>query len=327
MALPYETSISKPVSAADSSSQDDRAGQRVTVIIVSYRTPDLTVAAVMSALEAEAGEVIVVDNGSGDQTVVRLTAFGEPAIRVIERGNNGGYGVAANAGAKRATGDVLVFLNSDATLTVDAMAALVSEVRERDGRCIAGARLVDDEGAIQPSAGLMPGPTDLAIRALGLHRLAGLAARLPLVSPAIRRMRLAAEYGSAAAASEPFDTSMVSGACFAIGRAPFGDLGGFDERFFLYFEDADLCRRAARAGMAIRYVPAAEVPHIGGASSSDDYHLGPAHARAMRQYLEKWYGPAGAATALALLWLRAVALSFALQPQAARAWKALRAAW
>ena len=295
MAMPDEAPTSKPVTAPDGMSQHDRdsPGQRVTVIIVNYRTADLTVAAVTSALGAGTGEVIVVDNGSEDDTAARLAAFGDPAIQVIERGNNGGYGVAANAGAVRATGDVLVFLNSDATLSADAMAALAEEVHARGGRCIAGARLVDEEGTIQPSAGLMPGPTDLAIRVLGLHHLARLAARLPLISHAIRRTRLAAEYGSAAAASESFGTSMVSGACFAIGRAAFEKVGGFDERFFLYFEDADLCRRAARAGMAVRYVPAAIVPHIGGASSSEDYHFGPPHARAMRQYLQKWYGPAG----------------------------------
>ena len=329
MAMPDKATNSTPVTAADGMSQHDRdpAGQCVTVIIVNYRTPVLTAAAVTSALKAGADEVIVVDNGSEDETVARLAVVGDPAIQVIERGNNGGYGVAANAGAARATCDVLVFLNSDATLNADAIAALAEEVQGRRGRCIAGARLADGDGAIQPSAGLMPGPGDLAVRALGLHHLALLAARLPPISHAIRRTRIAAEYGSAAAASESFGTSMVSGACFAIGRAAFEELGGFDERFFLYFEDADLCRRAARAGIAVRYVPAAIVPHIGGASSSEDYHFGPAHARAMRQYLQKWYSPAGGAMALALLLFRAVALSIALRRPGGRAWKALRSAW
>jgi GT2 family glycosyltransferase len=119
---------------------------------------------------------------------------------------------------------------------------------------------------------------------------------------------------------------MVSGACFAIGRQAFEELRGFDERFFMYFEDADLCRRASAAGMPIRYVPDAVVTHIGGASSSEDYHFGPYHARSMRQYLGKWYGPPGSALAIVLLWLRAVGFSVTFRPQAKRAWRALWAA-
>ena len=305
----------------------ESADDRVSVVIVSYRTPGLTVEAARSALGAGAGEVIVVDNASGDDTPARLAEVRDSRLTSISRSDNGGYGVAANAGAAHASRDVLVFLNSDAVLSSAALRALVEEVLAGDGRWLAGARLVNADGAIQPSAGLLPGPADLALRTLGLHRVAAQVARAPMVGALIRRSRIAAEYASAGAVAEPFDTSNVSGACCAIGRAAFEELGGFDERFFLYFEDADFCRRAGQAGMRIRYVPAAVVPHIGGASSSEDYHFGPAHARSMRQYLEKWYGPAGAALALALLWLRAMGFTLALRPQAGRAWKALRAAW
>ena len=305
----------------------ESADNRVSVVIVSYRTPRLTLDAARSALDAEASQVIVVDNASGDDTVEGLGAVGDSRLQVIQRTDNGGYGVAANAGATHASSDVLVFLNSDAVLTPAALQALVEEVLANDGRCVAGARLVDATGAIQPSAGVLPGPTDLAVRTLGLHKVGAATARFPILGRFISKSRMASEYASAGAASEPFYTSMVSGACCAIGRAAFEELGGFDERFFLYFEDADVCRRAGQAGMSIRYVPGAVVPHIGGASSSEDYHFGPAHSRSMRQYLEKWYGPDGAALALALLWLRAMGFTLALRPQAGRAWKALRAAW
>jgi N-acetylglucosaminyl-diphospho-decaprenol L-rhamnosyltransferase len=94
----------------------------------------------------------------------------------------------------------------------------------------------------------------------------------------------------------------------------------------MYFEDADLCRRAAAAGIPVRYVPSAVVEHIGGASTSEDYHFGPMHARSMRQYLGKWYGPGGSALGLCLLWLRAIGLTMALKPRSSRAWRALWAA-
>ena len=296
------------------------------MIVVSYRTPSLTVAAVQSAVAAGAHQVVVVDNDSGDGTIALLAAMDEARLLVVERADNEGFGVAANAGAKRATADILIFLNSDATLTPPTIAALRDEVARFDGQCVAGARLVDPEGMVQPSAGLLPAPADLTVRALGIHAIVQFLRRAPVFNLLVGRSRLAVEYSSALVASEPFDTSSVSGACFAIGRKAFGAVR-FDERFFLYFEDADFCRRAGEAGMRIRYVPAAVVPHIGGASSSEDYHFGPAHARSMRQYLEKWYGPAGAVLALALLWLRAMGFTLALRPQAGRAWKALHAAW
>ena len=110
-----------------------------------------------------------------------------------------------------------------------------------------------------------------------------------------------------------------------MGREAFLELGGFDEDFFLYFEDADLCRRALRAGMAIRYVPDAVVTHIGGGSSSEDYHFGPRHARSMRIYLRKWYGLPGAALAVTLMFLRAVGFSVGAPRRAGRAWKAFAA--
>ena len=298
----------------------------VTVVIVSYRTPDLTMAAVQGALAAGAPEVVVVDNDSGDSTVARLETLDDPRLIVVTRPENGGFGVAANAGARRATTDTLIFLNSDATLSAAALAALRDEIGLFQGRCVAGPRLIDRNGVVQPSAGLLPGPVDLTVRALGLNILARYLTRVPVLKAAIGRSRLAAEYGSALTASRPFDTSMVSGACCAIGKAAFSELG-FDERFFLYFEDADFCRRARRAGMHVRYVPDAVVTHIGGASSADEYHFSPPHARAMRQYLEKWYGVPGRLLALTLLTLRAMAFGMTLRPGSRRAWAALRAAW
>ena len=149
---------------------------------------------------------------------------------------------------------------------------------------------------------------------------------MPLAARLARRTRLGSEYESAATATNSIDTNMVSGACFAIGRDAFWELGGFDERFFMYFEDADLCRRAAAAGIPIRYVPSALVTHIGGASSDGDYHFSPMHARSMRQYLEKWWGPPGAALVIILLWLRLLGHAIVLHRGTSKAFTALRAA-
>lgn len=298
----------------------------VTVVIISFRTPELTAAAARSALLSGSKQVVVVDNASADSTLISLSSEADLRLTVIENRTNAGFGTAANQGGRLADGDAVLFLNSDARLDGAAVVALITELERWDGRAIVGPRLYGIDGIIQRSAGLRPARFDLALRALGLHAIGGWLASIPVVGSWVRRTRSALDYASAETADNTIDTSMVSGACFAIGREAFVELGGFDERFFMYFEDADLCRRAAAAGMPIRYVPSAVVTHIGGASSSEDYHFGPLHARSMRQYLGKWYGPVGSALAIALLWLRAVGFSVTLRPAAKRAWQALWAA-
>ena len=300
-------------------------GGRIAVAVVSYRTPSLTAAAVRSALASAADVVIVVDNASGDETMVRLRGISDPRLVIVENASNEGYGAAANTAARSVSTEAVLFLNSDAELSNDAMKRLLAELDRWDGRAIVGARLVGPHGEIQRSAGLLPAPSDLLIRWLGLSAIGRWFAELPLIGGLVRGSRIADEYESARTAVEAADTSMVSGACFVVGRTAFQELGGFDERFFLYFEDADICRRAAAAGYATRYVPDAVVSHIGGASSSQDYHFGPMHARSMRQYLGKWYGPGGSAVALVLVWLRTIGFTLTLRPGTRRAWAALRA--
>ena len=300
----------------------------VSVLIVSYRTRELTLRAVTSALASGPDvEVVVVDNASGDGTVESLHALKEDRLRVEARASNDGYGVAANHATRLSSGEILVFLNSDAELPSDALSQLTADVRARRVRCVVAPRLVSLDGHVQLSAGLRPAPFDLAVRALGLARLRAIVDRVPLVSSMVRRSRLASEYRSAAEATEPMETSMVSFACAAMGRDAFAEVGGFDERFFLYFEDADVCRRAADAGMPIRYLPSAVVTHAGGASTVGDYHYTPMHARSMRQYLEKWWGSPGAALAILLLWLRLIGHALILHPGTGKAFAALRAAF
>lgn len=295
-----------------------------TVVIVSFRTPALTRKAARSALESGADQVIVVDNASHDETIASLSGMTDVVVR--ENARNVGFGAAANHGARTATGDTLIFLNSDAELDASAVSQMRAELSGHRLRAVVGPRLVSPDGWVQPSAGLLPGPVDLTVRAMGLQAIGRRLAALPIIGAAVLRSQMARQYASAEGATETIETNMVSGACFAIGREAFAELGGFDERFFMYFEDADLCKRAGMARMPIRYVPSAVVSHVGGASSGEDYHFGPLHARSMRQYLSKWYGPAGSTLALLLMWLRAVGMTLALRSTTGRAWRALWAA-
>lgn len=296
------------------------------VLIVSYRTPDLTVTAARSALGSGADTVVVVDNHSQDDTVRRLRSLEDPRLDVVENPVNAGFGTANNLAARRVSTDALVFLNSDAELSATAAGHMLAELARYGGRAIIGPRLIGPDGAIEHSAGLLPVPSDIAVRAVGLHVVGWWLASLPLTSGLMRRTRFLREYATAERAESATDTTFVSGACFAIGRDAFWQLGGFDERFFMYFEDADLCRRAAAAGLAIRYVPSAVVPHVRGASVPDDYPFGPLRSRSLRQYLAKWYRPAGGHLALVMLWIRAVRHTAGLRPGTKRAWRSLWAA-
>ena len=298
----------------------------VSVVIVSFRTPHLTRNAVMSALSSGVDEVVVVDNDSRDASLEILSEIEDPRLKVLINPTNVGFGTGANRAVRESTAPSILFLNSDATATPSACATLLAELDRHAGRCIVGSRLIGSNGEVQRSAGLLPRPSDLTVRALGIHRLAAFLRRVPIVGRMTSGSAMAREYDIAIQATESADVTMVSGACFVIGREAFAEIGGFDERFFLYFEDADLCRRAAAAGMSIRFVPTAEVAHVGGASSPDDYHFGAFHARSMRQYLAKWYGWKGGSLALVLLWLRAMGMSMTMRPSARTAWTSLRAA-
>lgn len=299
----------------------------VTTIIVNFRTAELTAAAALSALHAGADEVRIVDNDSNDDSLTILAAIRDRRVSVLRQPRNTGFGRAANAGARGAVSEVLLFLNSDATIDVEALQRLVADVADRGGRAIVGSRLVTPDGTIQRSAGLLPAPFDLVVRALGLDSIGRWAMSLPLLGRLVAESRLATEHRSAEMATAPVETNMVSGACFAIGREAFEELGGFDERYFMYFEDADLCRRAAVAGMPIRYLPDAVVTHVGGASSIGDYRFSPMHARSMRQYLQKWWGPPGAILAFVLLALRLGWYAITLRRGTRRSFDALRGAF
>ena len=272
--------------------------------------------------------MIVVDNASRDETVARLRSKPDTRLRILELEANLGFGSACNIAADAAGGvDVLLFLNSDAVLTRAAADTMVKELSEWRGRAIVAPKLVDTGGHVEHSVGLLPEPGHIAVRALGLHAVGWWLMRTPVGRSVLGRTKTLGEYQLAETATRTIDARFVSGACFAIGRAAFWDLGGFDERFFMYFEDADLCRRATIRGMRIRYVPQAIVTHVRGASDSSDYPFGPLRSRSMRQYLRKWNPPAGGLLALVLLWLRACRHTVVLHPGTARAWRAFWAAF
>ena len=221
---------------------------RVSAIVVSYNTRD-DLLRCLEALGAQAGvplETIVVDNASTDGTVDAVRAR-FPDVHLIANAANLGFSRANNLGLGRARGSFVLVLNSDCEVRPGAVAALCAILEARPEVAIVGPRTVGTDGAPQVSFG--PSLTPLAEWRQG-RLVRGVKAG---DADALRRARALADHEQ-----EP---DWVSASCFLARRAFLEAIGGFDESFFLYEEDVDLCVRVRAAGGRILYTPEAEVVH------------------------------------------------------------------
>jgi GT2 family glycosyltransferase len=228
---------------------------KLTGVIVTYKSSKTISAALASAkkcVDAGVMDLIIVDNASPDDTrdiLAREAGF----AKVILGDANIGFGRGCNVGLMAATTPYVVFFNPDAQMEPDAVRAIVSFMDSHDRCGICGPAIQSGEGAdlhIQ-AVGALPRVTDIVGDALGLHTTYK---RRQPVTP-----------GAA-----PFRTDWVSGSML-VGRTQLlQKLGGFDPRYFLYWEEADLCRRVLSEGYEIWAVPQAVVSHIGGVSAAEE---------------------------------------------------------
>lgn len=201
--------------------------------------------------------VVVVDNGStppiafADET--RL-----PGLEVVANAGNRGFAAACNQGAAESAADYLLFLNPDTRLTPGVITGAIRALEQPSG-CrtgIIGPRLVDEHGVVQATCGRFPGAANIFAQTTGLSRLA------PRLFSGMRMTEWPHD--------DTRDVSFVSGACLFVRRTLFDALGGFDERLFVYLEDADLALRAAERGWRTRFVADLTVVHADGWSSGRD---------------------------------------------------------
>ena len=233
----------------------------VTVIVVNYNTSKLARTAVESAgrdLDGVDWDAIVVDNASHDGSIAELQGLAR--TRVIANAQNIGFGPAINQAARESAAPLLWILNPDCEVQPRAFARLRETLSKHPDCAIAAPQLLNADGTTQASArGYPTAWTGL----FGRHSL--LTKLFP--DAALAKANLPAK-DLVASGAESAVVDWVMGASMLIRRAPFDAAGGFDERYFLYWEDADLCRRLRDAGWTTRYVPGAIVEHPGGASAS-----------------------------------------------------------
>lgn len=229
----------------------------ISIIIVNYNGFEYTRTAVKSVLRfSPNSEIIVVDNHSTDGSP-DLLAKEFRDIQVVPLKENRGFGYGNNRGAESARNKFLFFLNNDTYLTEDTPSALaaVLEGNENIGAC--GPKLLNADSSYQLSMGFDPSiKNEWAVRRMQ-QRVRN--RDTAYVS------RLERRFGNN-------DVDWLTGAALMVRKVVFDAVGGFDEGFFLYFEDADLCRRIRERGYAIKYVPTSSLVHLLGRSSDEALH-------------------------------------------------------
>ena len=257
--------------------------------MVSYQQPDL-LEQCLRALDAErrsvALDVTVVDNASNDGSVESAEAH-FPWVRFIRNERNVGFGAAHNQ-ALRSARDTRYWLvlNSDTAPANGSLRALVDFMDANPTVALAGPRLRYPNGSVQPSRRRFPTAATLFLESTQLQRF------WP-DNAVLRRY-----YVQDRSDTESQDVDWLVGACLCVRAAAADRVGLFDERFFMYSEEIDWCRRFRDDGWRVSYVPSAEVVHLEGGSSRADLMARDQRFQASKlAYTAKWHG-AALATAL-----------------------------
>jgi len=254
---------------------------RWAAIVVNYEAGSLLVGCVESLLadsSAGAPEVVVVDNGSRDGSIAALRRV-RPDVMVVTPGANLGYAAAANRGSAATTAPIVAVCNPDLEVRGGLAAAMVARLDAEPDLAAVGPALFNSDGSQYPSARAHVAALDAAG-----HATLG---RLWPRNPFTRRYRhLDADWRA------PRDVDWVSGALVFLRRSALDSVGGWDERYFMYMEDVDLCWRLRRLGWRVAYDPGGTAVHLQGASTAArPYRMIVEHHRSVFRFAERrWQG-------------------------------------
>ena len=251
------------------------------LVVVTYRSSDVLTGFLDSLTRSSLapGEVVVVDNSP---TKVSLPKKGSlQAVSVVHRPDNPGYGTAANVGvaALRDSCDWVVVCNPDILVDKDTLQLLLDEAESHDSAGSLGPAIRNDDGSLYPSARALP--------SLGIGIGHGLLGVVWPGNPWTRAYR--GDYES----SSTRETGWLSGSFLLLRREAWEAVGGFDEKYFMFFEDVDLGWRLQQHGYRNLYVPSATAIHEGGHSTKSNYTLmlTAHHESAVRFIAKRYPGP------------------------------------
>lgn len=283
----------------------------VSVVIVNWNAGEQLLECITSLSENGGGalhEVVVVDNGSSDNSLALLGCESEYnfRLRIVRTSENLGFGKACNLGVEQTSADYLLFLNPDAAIYPGALEKVLKFMRLQENRKIGicGVQLVDETGHIARSCTRFPTPIGLFAHAVGLDRF------IP------RWGHFMSEWPH----DKTRDVDHVIGAFYLVRREVFEQVGGFDERFFVYLEDLDFSYRAHRLGWRSIFLAEVQSFHAGGGTSNQVkarrlfYSL-----RSRLLYAHKHFGLIGTALVFAATLL--------LEPLSRTAYALLRGSW
>ncbi len=272
----------------------------VSVILVNYNAgPELARAlrSIADELSGQRWEAVVVDNASSDGSAEVVADFA-PHVRLQRNDENIGFARGVNQGLAATSGPLVLLMNPDCRLVAGAFDVLRRELERSHAYAIAGPRILNPDGTVQGSARGDPDMfTGLFGRTTLLRRL------LPGLAVARRNVVSgdAVRHGDGSVTVD-----WLSGACLLARRDALQRVNGFDERYFLYWEDADLCRRLRELGVQVRYVRAATAIHRVGQSSRS---VRASSIRAFHESAYLYYATHVASTSPPKRWLARMLLS------------------
>ncbi|MFA6513917.1 MAG: glycosyltransferase family 2 protein [Patescibacteria group bacterium] len=240
-----------------------------SIIVINHKTPQLTINCLKSLFTLsglEDREIIVIDNASEDGSVEILKNEFADKIQIVSNKRNLGFAAANNQGAALSTGDFLLFLNSDTIAKDDFLSKCLNLFKQDENMGVVSPRLKLENGEAQKHAfGLFP-------------TLGG------LITQTGKREIIIPEK------TKILEVDWVSGCALMIRRELFEKIGGWDDHFFLYFEDVDICKRVKEAGYKIAVNLETEITHLGGKSLSLNSERKNYYYEAQDYYFDKWYG-------------------------------------
>lgn len=233
----------------------------LAIVIVNFNAGEhlaRCLASLAPSLEGHEWQAVVVDNASTDGSAA-AARDADPRVKLVESGANVGFARAVNAGAHHAGGEYLLLLNPDCRLGPGVVDALVAELEAHPTCGVAAPGVVDEDGAPQGNARGDP------------SLLTGLFGRSSPLRRLLPGARVSRQNVILPAALPPAEVSVtvdwVAASCALVRRAAFDAVHGLDEGYFLYWEDADFCRRLRNAGWTTRFRPGTTVVHVGGQSA------------------------------------------------------------